>query len=128
MHDIFEGTCHYIFAESLLYFINTMKYFDLHTLNVRLETFCYNYNDKGSEKKHISPKELENRKLKFSASQMILFCHYFTFIFGDLIPYPDEVWKFILTFIDLIDDLICYEVSSALLLQTEKKSWLSKSI
>lgn len=121
MHDIFEGVCHYIFAESFLYFIKTMKYFDLNSLNIRLKSFSYLNMGKGSEKKQIIINELENRKLKLSASQMMAFCHYLPLILGDLIPHEDEVRKFILNFLELVEDVMQYGVSHNYLLQIEKK-------
>ncbi|KAI8115940.1 hypothetical protein CVS40_11914 [Lucilia cuprina] len=33
MHDIFEGVCHYIICETLLFYIQQMKYFSLDVLN-----------------------------------------------------------------------------------------------
>lgn len=121
MHDIYEGICHYIFTECLLYFITIMKYFSLHTLNGRLKSFAYTANDRGNEKFQISMNELEKRKLKLSARQMMAFCHYLPLIIGDLIPFGDVVWKFILQVSELIDDLLCYEISDKLLAQITTK-------
>lgn len=121
MHDIYEGTCHYIFTQCLLYFIRTMKYFKLDTLNDRLISFLYNTHDKGNEKAQITMYELEKRKLKLSARQMMSFCHYLPLIIGDLIPFGDVVWKYILLFLELIDDLLCYEISDNLLDQITTK-------
>lgn len=73
MHDLFEGICHYILCESMLYFIKTMNYFTLDFLNNRLKIFSYVNQDKGSEKPKFFIKELENRRLKLSAKQMMAF-------------------------------------------------------
>lgn len=121
MHDLFEGICHYILCESILYFMKTMNYFTLDCLNNRLQIFLYVNHDKGSEKFSFFIREFENRRLKLSAKQMMAFCHYLPILLGDLVPFEDVVWKFILNFLDLIDDLLCYEVSNNLLLQISIK-------
>ncbi|KAI8122558.1 hypothetical protein CVS40_6689 [Lucilia cuprina] len=121
MHDLFEGVCHYVLTEALNYFIKVMKYLSIDTLNNRLKNFTYDDHDKGSEKINITNNELENRKLKTSAKQMMAFCQYFTILLGDYIPNQDAVWSFLLKFFELIEDILCYEVSEALVKQIETK-------
>jgi len=48
MHDLFEGVCHYNTIHIINYFITSMRYFDLDTLNSRMQFFDY------------GPKEIEN--------------------------------------------------------------------
>lgn len=121
MHDLFEGVCHSVLCESILYFINTMKYTTLESLNVRLKTIKYEGLDKGNEKPKITLFELENHKLKMSAKQMMSFCQYFTIILGHCIPTTDQVWAFILIFFEMLEDILCYEVSELLIKQIRKK-------
>lgn len=121
MHDLFEGVCHYILTEALVYFIKTMKYLSIETLNNRLKHFSYDDHDKGSEKLNITNNELENRKLKTSAKQMMALCQYFSVILGEFIPNQDSVWIFLIKFFELIDDILCYEVSEALVKQIKIK-------
>lgn len=121
MHDLYEGICHQIICESLLYYIKVMNYFDMNEINIRLKTFKYNDHDKGNEKLSVTFKELENRKLRMSARQMMAFCQYFSVLFGDLIHYGDQVWVFLTKFFELLEDLLCYEVSTSLIKEVSSK-------
>lgn len=128
MHDFYEGVCHQILCESLLYFIKKMHYLTLEEINQRLKSFKYDYHDHGSEKLSISFLELENHKLKMSAKQMMAFCHYFTILIGEFINCGDPVWIFLLRFFELIDDILCYEISNALIEQIKNKiEYLNKN-
>lgn len=113
MHDIFEGVCHHVLTESLLYFIRKMEYISLTEVNARLKVFKYDHHDRGNEKYSITFHELESHKMKMSAKQMISFCQYFTILFGDLVRIQDEVWIFLLKFFEMIDDILCYEISQS---------------
>ncbi|XP_046805208.1 uncharacterized protein LOC124419499 [Lucilia cuprina] len=115
MHDIFEGVCHYVICEALLYFIKTMKYFSLNDLNERLKSFKYYQHDRGNEKYSITFQELDNHKLKMSAHQMMCFYQYFTVMLGEFIMNQDPVWIFILDFFEIIDEILCYDVSQSLI-------------
>lgn len=121
MHDLFEGVCHLVLSQSILHFINTMKYFTIKDLNERLQTFKYDKHDRGDEKLTISMSELESPRLKLTAKQMMSLCQHFTVLIGDLIPNGDQVWKFLLLFFEMIDDVLCYEVSDALVNQIKFK-------
>lgn len=121
MHDVFEGICHHVLSNSILYFLKTMKFFTFEVLNKRLKTFRYDQHDKGNEKLSISIQELENHKLKMSAKQMLSFCQYFTVLIGEYIPNGDSVWLFILKFFELIEDMLCYQVTDALIEQIRSK-------
>lgn len=121
MHDLFEGICHLIISNSLLYFIKKMEFFSLQTLNDRLSNFHYEKYDKGNQKQNINYSELESHKLKMSAKQMMAFCHYFTILIGDFIPNDDPVWQFLLSFFELVDDILCYEISDSLINQVKNK-------
>lgn len=121
MHDVFEGVCHHVLCKSLLYFMKIMRFFNIDTLNNRISHFVYEDNDKGNEKHAITYKELESSRLKLSARQMMSFCHYFTVLFGELIPNSDVVWNFLLNFFELIDDMLCYQVSEPLIIQIKTK-------
>lgn len=121
MHDFFEGICHNILCDALSYYIKEMQYFSIQTLNERLEQFSYGKHDKGNEKQSINIKEIESRKLKMSAKQMISFCHYFTILFGHFIPHGDQIWQFLLDFFELIDDILCFEITNRLMIQITSK-------
>lgn len=121
MHDLFEGVCHHILCESLLYFIKKMKFLSIDVLNSRLKSFQYDSHDHGNEKFSITLSELENHKLKMSAKQMMAFCHHFTILIGEYINIGDPVWIFILKFFEFIDDILCYQVTDALIEQIRSK-------
>lgn len=121
MHDLFEGICHYVITDALVHFIKVMKYISIETLNNRLKVLSYDDHDKGNEKLFISKSELEKRRLKMSAKQMMAFCQYFTIIIGEFIPSEDLIWLFLLNFFELIDDILCYEVSRPLVTQLKMK-------
>lgn len=42
---------------------------------------------------------------------MMSFVHHFPFIVGDLVPTNDEIWLFFISFLELIDWLLCFDWS-----------------
>lgn len=50
-----------------------------------------------------------------SASEMMTFVNYFTLMVGDLVPDDDEVWQFVLNLIEIIDILLCFEITTDLI-------------
>lgn len=42
---------------------------------------------------------------------MMCFVHFFPLMIGDLIPEKDEVWEFLLNFLDIIEILLSNEIS-----------------
>lgn len=121
MHDIYEGISHKILCKSLSHFIKKMKYFTIDNLNTRLKYFQYFKSDKGTEKLTITNKEIEDCKLRLSARQMMSLIYYFPILFGEYISNDDEVWNFLLIFFELVDDLLCYEISDSLILSVKIK-------
>lgn len=105
MHDVFEGICHYNMCHLILYYIEKVKIISLETLNFRKKNFSY-----GLEQKNNSPPiekhHLKKFHLKMSARQMMCFVHFFPLMIGDLIPEDDEVWVFLLNFLDIIEILL----------------------
>jgi len=110
MHDVFEGICHYNMCHLILYYTEKVKIISLDTLNFRKQNFSY-----GLEQKNNSPPiekhHLSKFHLKMSARQMMCFVHFFPLIVGDLIPEDDEVWVFLLNFLDIIDILLSNELT-----------------
>lgn len=72
-----------------------MKYLTIDILNSRVKSFSYFKNDKGSEK--------------------------ISFLLGKYIPRNDEVWKFLNTFFELIEEILCYEISSSSIKKIQNK-------
>lgn len=60
-----------------------MKYIACDNLHSRLKKFSYGKHHKGNEQLSIRIGELDNLKLKLSANQMLLFCHYFSILIGE---------------------------------------------
>lgn len=114
-HDVFEGICHYDFTHIIMYFIDKMKYFDLETLNMRKQFFNYGPADVGNISGEIKVKHLSNKHLKMSASEMMTFSNYFTLMIGDLVPDDDEVWQFLVNLIEIIDIVLCFEMTADLI-------------
>lgn len=50
-----------------------------------------------------------------SAREMMTFLHFFSQMVGDLVQPDDEVWLFFLDFLELIDFLLCFEMSHDLI-------------
>ncbi|CAH1107876.1 unnamed protein product [Psylliodes chrysocephalus] len=122
MHDVFEGVCHYSICHAINYFIK-MKYFDLKILNSRRETFEYGPKEIGNMPGKIEMHHLNSKKLRMSAREMMTFITYFPLMVGDMIPADDDVWKFLINLIEIIDILLCFEVadSDIILLQNKIK-------
>lgn len=121
MHDIFEGICHYDLCNSILYFIEKMKYFKLSDLNTRKKFFEYGPTEIGNISGEIELKHLIKKKLKMSAREMMTFIEYLPLMIGDFIPSDDIVWNFVINLIEIIDILLCFQIneSSILLLQNK---------
>lgn len=108
MHDVFEGICHYNMCHIIKYYVYTAQIFSLDTLNKRKTNFNYGPIEVGNIPPEISVNHLNKCHLKMSAREMMSFIHFFTIMVGDLIPEDDEVWKFFLTLLKLIDLLLSY--------------------
>lgn len=101
MHDFFEGVCHYDLCAILDYLINDMDFFNLETLNNRVQSFDYgNSNNKPS---FITIYHIRNQKLKMSAAEMMFFIYHFGLIIGDLVPEHDEAWSLYIILTKILD-------------------------
>lgn len=96
MHDVVEGICQYDMTNSILYFIQTKKFFSLEVLNKRKRTFEYGELEIGNNSPDISITHLKKKHLKMSASEILTFVIYFPLMVGDLVPQDDAVWQFVL--------------------------------
>lgn len=102
MHDLSEGVLRYNMCSIILYFIKK-KIFTLKTLNDRKRTFNYDYPDRGNKSVNIKVEKLKKGKVQMSASEMMTFFSNFGFLVGDLIPSNDNVWKFFLKTVEVVD-------------------------
>lgn len=57
-----------------------------------------------------------------SAREMLTFTIYLPLMIGDIIPDEDEVWKFLLNFIDIIDLVLSFKINDALISTIDKKN------
>ncbi|KAF0764466.1 zinc finger MYM-type protein 1-like [Aphis craccivora] len=108
MHDVFEGICHYDICHIIKYYVYTAQIFSLDTLNKRKTNFNYGSIETGNISPEISVNHLNKYHLKMSAREMMSFIHFFSIMVGDLIPDDDEVWKFFLVLLKIIDLLLSY--------------------
>lgn len=113
MHDIFEGVSHYDLCHIINKFIE-MRYFDLNTLNNRKMLFNYGDIEIGNISPAITSNNLSCFHLKMTAREMMTFVHLFPLMIGDLVPYDDELWLFLLNFLDIIEILLCLDIPSDL--------------
>ncbi|KAB0803133.1 hypothetical protein PPYR_00103 [Photinus pyralis] len=111
MHDLFEGICHYNLCHIINYYINKLKIFNLEQLNQRKQLINYGRYDVGNISQPINAVHLQNQRLKMSASEMMTFLHYFTFIIGEFVPHQDPVWDFLLDFLQIVDILLAHSIS-----------------
>lgn len=109
MHDIFEGICHYDLCHVIHYLIR-QNYFSIETLNVRKQMFNYGEIEIGNFSCEINLTHLNNHHLKMTAREMMTFVHLFPLMVGDLVPQDDEVWIFLLSLIEIIEILLCFEI------------------
>lgn len=110
MHDVFEGVCHYNMCHIIKNLIDK-NYFSLYTLNVRKQMFNYGKIEIGNLSPGISDNNLSKFHLKMTAREMMSFVHLFPLMVGDLVPSDDEVWLFLLQFLEIIEILMSFEIS-----------------
>lgn len=111
MHDIFEGICHYNMSHIIDYLVNVKNYFDLPRLNLRKNMFNYGPIEIGNVSNDIKLDHIKNSKFKMTAREMMSFVHLFPLMVGDLVSTDDEVWRFFISFLELIDLLMCFDIS-----------------
>lgn len=111
MHDIFEGICNYDMSHIIDYLVNVKKFLSFKRLNVRKKMFNYGPIEITNISNDITPDHIKKFKLKMTASEMMSFVHHFPLMVGDLVPTHDEVWLFFVSFLELIDLLMCFDLS-----------------
>lgn len=88
-----------------------MKYFDLSKLNARKQHFDYGPIEIGNISPTIKIRDLKKKHLKMSAREMMCFINFLPLMMDDLVPHDDEVWKYLVNMIELIDLVLCFEFS-----------------
>lgn len=105
-HDLFEGVCRYDVCEILLHFILKLKLFSIEVFNYRKQMFNYGETEIGNLSPPIEIVHLKANKVKMSAREMMTFTHFLPLIIGDLIPPDNEVWKFFLNLLKIVDAVL----------------------
>lgn len=120
MHDMLEGVCKTELANLLYVMINQFKYFDLETLNNRIECFNYTSIDIRNRPPLLSMDSLKNSTLKMSASETLCFTRYLGVIIGDKVPTNSEFWSIYILIRKILDLVMsrCIEYEDSLLLQS----------
>ena len=103
MHDILEGLAP-VEIKCLLQYCITARYFSLEWYNTRLINFNYGYTE--SDKPipiTSSVLHSSDKRLRSSASQMLLLLRILPFLVGDKIPEGDSYWECFLCLRKLLD-------------------------
>jgi len=119
MHDIFEGVCVYDMCHIILNLIKS-GYFNLETLNNRKQHFQYGESEIGNISPPLRILNSDNMHIKMSAREMQTFVHFFPLLVGDLVPENDQIWKFLLNLIQIIDLLLLSTFDIPVLFKLQK--------
>ena len=115
MHDILEGIAPLEIKKLLVHCIRSNKWFTLDEFNKTLLGFNYGYSDNDKPTPIISTVlYADDKKLKSSASQMLLLLRILPFLIGDRIPENDECWKCFILLRKIIDIVLSAIVSDSL--------------
>lgn len=105
MHDAFEGIVKYGLVNSIKYFI-TEKYFNLDTLNYRIQNFDYGEIEVCNRPHEIRPQHIKNNKIHVTAREAYTLLHFLTCFVGDLVPQCNKVWKYVCVLEELVNMLL----------------------
>lgn len=92
-----------------------MKYFDLKFLNRRSQNFNYDSIESKYKPGEIKMSDISKQKFKLFARQMMTFCYIFPLLVGNMIPDDDPIFKFILLLFEIIDTLLCFNITETLI-------------
>jgi len=120
MHDMLEGVCKIELANLLYVMIKQLKYFDLETLNNRIECFNYTSLEIRNRPPLLSLDSLKNSNLKMSASETLCFTRYLGLIIGDKVPTNSEFWSIYILLRKILDLVMsrCVEYDDSFLLHS----------
>jgi len=121
MHDIYEGIgnynmCHIILRVKLI----DLKYFNLETLNNRKQHFNHGSSEIGNLSGPIKILNSKKLSIKMSAREMQTFIHFFPLIIGDMVPENNEVWLFLLNFVEITDLILLLNFDNKDIIKLEK--------
>lgn len=117
MHDWYLGICRYGLSKAFKYFIYEKKFFSLETLNYRKQMFNYGDTEIGNISMPIEKNHIDNASFKMSASQMKSFCHLILPMIGDLVVPNNEVYKYLIQLVKVLDMLLLPKFDAASIVQ-----------
>lgn len=120
LHDVFEGILKYDICHIILCFIKN-KTFDLELLNIRKENFQYGETENGNKSPPIQIHHLKKFRLKMSAREMLTFAHFFPLMIGDMVERGNDVWKFVINLIEMLDLLLLSEYTNLDLINLQSR-------
>lgn len=91
-HDFLEGIIPYDCALLINHFINIEKKFTLTQLNILIQSFPFDKNEK-NKPVEISQIHLKHKRLQMSSAEMITFVNYLGLIIGHLIDRENKYWN-----------------------------------
>lgn len=101
-HDLLEGVCKYDLCSVLKNLISE-SFFTIESLNYRKQMFNYGETEIGNLSPPLNLHNLKNGQIKMSAREMLTFVHFLPIMIGDQIPETNEVWKFFIILLKIID-------------------------
>ncbi|KAE9522305.1 hypothetical protein AGLY_017296 [Aphis glycines] len=96
------------------YSIGAVNFFTLDVLNFRKQHFNYGSIEFGNISPPIKMSHLKKLHLNMSAREMMTFVYFFSLMVGDLVPEDDEVWKFFLIVLEIIEILLSGQFTQSL--------------
>ncbi|KAE9521505.1 hypothetical protein AGLY_018104 [Aphis glycines] len=90
------------------------------TLNDRKQHFNYGSSEIGNLSGPIKILNSKKLSIKMSAREMQTFIHFFPLIIGDMVPENNEVWLFLLNFVEITDLILLLEFDDNDIIKLEK--------
>jgi len=97
-----------------------LGFFSLETLNSIKQGFNYGDTEVGNMSPHIMQIKINTLKFKMSSREMQTFIHFFPLLIGDLVSENNQIWLFLINFIEMIDLLLLPIFNNQNILNLEK--------
>ena len=114
MHDILEDVAPLEVKLLLLHCISDQKYLSLDEYNKRLLNFNYGYTESDKPAPILSSTFNSDKRVRSSASQMLLLLRILPFLIGDVISESDDNWRCYLLLRKILDIVTCPIVSNSM--------------
>ncbi|XP_036329577.1 uncharacterized protein LOC118741715 [Rhagoletis pomonella] len=119
MHDIFEGILNLEISLIILSYIRTEKYFTIDDINNRINFFDYGHIHNLNRPPQLCLDNLKTLKIRYSASEMMVFSKYLGIIIGDWIPENDSKWELFKILMEIIKIILSDSISNSMISQLE---------